>query len=152
MANFERLTTLRNFMVELPAEQVRMDKLIVINRDHETLAEARQPGCGTIACIAGWAICLFDRQDMELELRSYATHFTNAYLGEAEQAEDLLGLTIDEGCYMFYAGWHLLAPPRDWNQAWADYNPTAHLPNITKDEVIQYLDKVLATHNVFVRV
>lgn len=50
--------------------------------------------CGTVGCIAGWTVWLFDRE-------KYAVDKFNEYI-----AGEILGLTNSESEFLFYARWH----------------------------------------------
>ncbi len=52
------LQTLIAFIEMHPDENVKMDKWLKFNRSKETYAEAIQPACGTVGCIAGFAYTL----------------------------------------------------------------------------------------------
>jgi hypothetical protein len=64
--NIENLTTLRNFLAELPGEKFDMTEW----------------KCGTVACIGGWATTVFAAEVLPYE--SLTSRFVNRVLGLAE--------------------------------------------------------------------
>lgn len=144
MANWKNFQKLRDFLATLPEEQIRMETLLCINRDKETVKEAIQPSCGTVGCIAGWGALLFSEPSEEIT-RTNRSRFGNvnphfdAYeiTATALDLELSLAEDTDEQNYVFCAGWHL---EKDWTSG-----------AITKAEVLAYLDKAIASRDVMVR-
>lgn len=98
--NVERITQLRDFLQALPDEKFNMSSLFK-PADVETYRELAPTTatefvhqCGTAACIAGWAITLFDP-------------FAQLPAANSGLAEELLDLTSDEGFELFVPeGYH----------------------------------------------
>ena len=68
----------------------------------------RDLGCGTTACIAGWAVALAKHQgNLSAACRSYPDAVNEWMLLEPESipATALLGLTTDDASYLFGQGW-----------------------------------------------
>lgn len=141
--NWNNWKLLREHIAAQPPENVRMDKLLVLNRDGETAAEARRPECGTVGCIKGHGIVFFSADDA-LFRRDYTgvpdfcsssdtwgNDITEKSLG-LDETEDDDGLCDSE--YIFSAHWH---PIKSWKSG-----------HITRDEVLAYMDKTYAEKNV----
>lgn len=73
-----------------PAELEALDM-----RDDDFIA--RKAGCGSAACIAGWAVSLFPN---DLQQGNYIVAEDSEYVGEV--AEDLLQLTPTQSWALFY--------------------------------------------------
>lgn len=57
--NRERLTILRDHLASLPDERVRMENYFTAGDERVRPHPKQEIGCGTAACIAGWASILF---------------------------------------------------------------------------------------------
>lgn len=79
--------------------------------------------CGTVACLAGHTALLFN--DDVSSLRGVDVE---------DNARYTLDLTEDESCYMFFGYWH----------------ETRQLCDITIDETIEYLTRVIDNESIFV--
>jgi hypothetical protein len=128
--NWERIQKLRDFLETVPAKQICMDKLLHINRPIETVEEARQAKCGTVGCIAGWAYLLFADPAEQIEALRSGTH------DNAESfSRECLELDPLEADHAFFARWS----DKSWDSG-----------EITKAEVLAYLDKAIAAKDVMV--
>lgn len=100
--NWERMQQLVDFLETVPAPQVKMAALLIINRPMETVAEARRPSCGTVGCIAGWSYCLFGPQ--KEQLTRYGLSIAQRPI-VYHTARRRLGLNERQAEYMFHAEW-----------------------------------------------
>jgi hypothetical protein len=90
--NKERMLKLADFIEALPPKQFNMQFWAVNNNnvsgrrdvDPKTINPHQ---CGTTACIAGWAVYLFAKRDPVDQ---------NYWISFGEEAQDLLGLTLDQ--------------------------------------------------------
>lgn len=135
MANWTRIKRLRAFLETVPPKRLRMDKLLLIDKDNETIKQALEPSCGTVACMAGWTHCLFTPKTTRLHRTSYHSlgGMCNVSDVDAEPAGDMLGLDEDEACHMFSGGWSAKS-----------------LDVLTKRDVLRYLDQAIAAKDVMV--
>lgn len=155
MPNWERIKQLREHLGALSAEQIRMDKVCWINRDTETVAEARRPSCGTVGCIAGHAGLLFGPAEYILRrVETPEDYMSNLKFEPSYSivavAERELQITSEESGFMFYAAWHPSAPALPGDEDWSDYDAVDHLPGVPAADVLAYLDKAIAEQDVFV--
>jgi hypothetical protein len=130
--NFENIRIMADLFRELPNNAVSMGLICEIDRDSETVREAMEHSCGTVGCIAGWTGLRFSEPGMQLIAGFGKSVMQRNQLWVV--ATRALGLNEDEVSYMFYGRWH---PSKDWLNG-----------NITRREVVAYLDKVVATKNV----
>ena len=150
--NFEAFAALRDCLKTIPATNIRMDKLLLIDRDRETLAEAVNPACGTVGCIAGWGACFFGSPEQVLVKIADAPigsvlNFSSRggkHWEPTEITREALGLNYADSSYVFYAAWAV--PGND------SHTSLSTIRHITGEQVIQYLDKVIAEQNVRVTI
>jgi hypothetical protein len=144
--NWKNWKKLRAHIARQPDENVRMETILFINKDQETAAQARQPKCGTVGCIAGHGFTLFSPNNLVLirsDLQRGGDGLTNVdSIIDGDVAWDTtaraLGLRYGEADFVFTAGWH---PVKLWSSG-----------TITKAEVLAYLDKAIAKKDVMVTI
>lgn len=156
MTDWNKMRELRDYLLTLPPERVRMDKVLIIDKDEETVAQARQVGCGTVGCIAGHASLVFGPSDLVLhrdtQKRPYVTMHNLKYsnFDAWEIAADGLGLDDREAHYVFYGAWHSSAPEVDDDEGWIEYVEVDHLGEIAAADVIAYLSKAIEEQSIWV--
>jgi hypothetical protein len=122
MMNIDKFVQLRNFMTTVPEEQVYMSDYLRCDRGYETVGEAREFKCGTAGCIAGWEALRVSDPDLEVRGNRIGGRFSE------EIAEQSLGITHEEARILFQGEWS-----------------AKHLVDITKAEVLDQLDRIIAT-------
>lgn len=64
--NRKNIKKLRDFIAKLPSANFNMAKWIQLDREYETVKEAREQKCGTVCCLAGWTALLIAPDDTAL--------------------------------------------------------------------------------------
>ena len=152
MPNFEKIQELADHMRRLPPENIKMHRLLFINRPQETVAEAANPGCGTVGCIAGHgAVYFYYKRELILKQSGIPSIIANYTMDVEAHACDFeptavtqkaLNLSSDEADYMFFAGWFRPGSSRMYLH---------DMQAIPGGDVVRYLDKVVAEKDVFVK-
>lgn len=140
--NIENVKIVRAGIAGLPEEAIFMPIYIHIDKKKETLAQAREPSCGTKACIAGWTVLFLGDPLWELK-QSYFGEETQLYLPETtdttelvqqdvqDVASKLLGLDSADSNYLFCGDW-----------------ASCPLDGLTKADVLHQLDYMIETGQV----
>lgn len=145
--NWKNIRKLRNHLASLRQTKNRKfdmsDYLVVFSGkavgDTVTVAELRKngPQCGSAACLAGEAVIHLANRSLEFETIEDCYYSLGVPRIDGTSIENLanqlLGLSAEDGWYMF--GGH-----------WSDRD----LDRITKEQAVRYLDKVLAEKNIYV--
>lgn len=92
---------------KLPDKMINLGSYILVDRKVETLAEARQNECGTVACLAGHVVLEFAPRKWKVRQSSDSVVFNNGKrLRVGDEAARLLGLpSYDDAADM-----HLFCP------------------------------------------
>ena len=89
--------------------------------------------CGTVMCIAGWAASMLEDVVISVDIDIVSFRENDVLVSPDLLGAKFLGLTILERDFVFYGDW----------------SDTRHLPDITKEETVAYLDRVIGTGSVF---
>ena len=126
--NLENFKKVRDLIQDLPARNFNMNTYGTVDLEKDG------SHCGTVMCIAGHTCTLIDDTEIVPDGRGVLSFYKdgkNRYPWDL--ARKFLGLTVIESNHIFYGRW---ASGHD-------------LYAITKEETIEYLDKVIASGNVY---
>jgi hypothetical protein len=112
----------------------RMERYVA-NPGYYGLEGDTAPPCGTVACIAGWAVALVDGMD--------AITAPGAYDHIAERAEELLGLSDDEGWALWRVFFHT-----EWPARFRRRYESAKRQGARARAAADYIDHIIATGKV----
>ena len=146
------LQTLIAFIEMHPDENVKMDNWLQFNRDDETYAEAIQPTCGTVGCIAGFAYTLkmfheqpdkhvFEEEHFgQWDGTSRSIRDCCRLLNAGYSVADWLGLSNSDALALFFGEWTTAKSAR------SEHN--LGLSVFTKAQIVAELKYLLATGKV----
>lgn len=160
---WDRIQKLRDHLVEFKPTRYRKfemtDFFRLLSRNGESITpataykqerrkirlselQANGPACGYACCLAGDALILFGRKDLQFNTRIAPSLRVRLVLTKSDtgtEAARLLGLTPYEERWMFFGEW---IPDRD-------ARGTDKLDKATRPRAIKYLNHVLANKTIF---
>lgn len=107
--NKRNVKKLRDFIAKLPEENFDMWLWVWMDRNEETVEEARTHSCGTVCCLAGWAALL--ASDPTAKLAGSIPFVNGVHVSRI--AERWLKLAPDEAARLFDGDWSTRRPSRN---------------------------------------
>ena len=119
----------------IKADPKRLDMQYFV---HEKNSEDPEPGCGTVGCIAGWAVLL--KNHRRGEPMGYVCQRLSKALGQGNssfpvEAQELLGLSAKQATKLFYLDeW-----PAPFREAYATGNNAKRRVQVTVDRIKHFV-------------
>lgn len=141
MANIERLTRLRDFMLTVPDERFSMNWFFGGADAFPGESASEYLGrCGTAACLAGWACAIPEFRSLGLGISHEYFHLYPFYLYPSFKEgigftamEEFFDLTYDESKYLFAEDGPSRAAVPKRRSEWSPRDGAAHLSQFIEE-------------------